>query len=212
MSETRAPLNRPRVAAAALAFIDEHGQPALSMRKLGAELCVVAMSLYNHVASKDDLLDAVGDLIYIEILGTYEPDPNGTWQDDLRGLGHVYRDTAHRHPNALSLLVDRVIPSPVKYVFLSKCYGIFTKAGFETKFAALALDTAASWVIGAIRQEMGMMADLVAHPLPDAADLPPELQGALEFSVACLTWTPRQRFEYGLETMLGGLEWRLANG
>jgi TetR/AcrR family tetracycline transcriptional repressor len=211
MSETREPLNRDRVAGAALAFIDRHGEPALSMRKLGAELGVEAMSLYNHVANKDDLLDAVGDLIYGEILAAYEPDLNGTWQDDLRELGYVYRDTAHRHPNALSLVIDRVIPSPVKYLFLSKCYGIFTKAGFDTKAAAVAFDTAASWVIGAIRQEMGLMADLAARHVPDAADLPPELKGVVDFATACLAWTPGQRFEYGLETMVAGLEWRLSN-
>lgn len=212
MAETRMPLNRQRVAAAAMGFIDEHGEPALSMRKLGAELGVEAMSLYNHVANKDDLLDAVGDLLYSEILEAYEPDPGGGWQDDLRNLANVYRDAAHRHPNALALLVDRVIPSPVKYLFLSKCYGIFTAAGFDTKAAAVAFDTAASWVIGAIRQEMGLMADLERRGSLHVDDLPDELQGVVEFTAACLAWTPQQRFDHGLETMLAGLEWRLSAG
>ena len=212
MAGTRAPLNRQRVAAAALAFIDDHGEAALSMRKLGAELGVEAMSLYNHVTNKDDLLDAVGDLLYSEILDAYEAQAEGTWQDDLRGLASVYRKAAHRHPNALGLLVDRVIPSPVKYVFLAKCYGIFTKAGFDTKSAAVAFDTAASWVIGALRQEMGMMADLEARGEPDLDHLPEDLQGVVDFTSACLAWTPQQRFDFGLETMLAGLEWRLAQG
>ena len=64
----RLPQNRARVAAGALDFVDQHGLAALSMRKLGAELGVEAMSLYNHVANKDDLLDAVGDLLYRDVL------------------------------------------------------------------------------------------------------------------------------------------------
>ena len=57
----RAPLNRALIAETALSLIDERGLDQLSMRKLGAELGVEAMSLYNHVANKDDLLDAVAD-------------------------------------------------------------------------------------------------------------------------------------------------------
>ncbi len=212
MTTARAPLSRERVAATALAFIDEHGEAALSMRKLGAELGVEAMSLYNHVANKDDLLDAVGELIYNEILDHYQPDPAGDWRDDLRELARVYRAAAHRHPNALSLQIDRVIPSQVKYVFLARCYGIFTKAGFDTKSAAVAFDTSASWVIGAIRQEMGTMADLARGDRAVAADIPPELEGVKDFTEACLAWTPEQRFEHGLETVMAGLEWRLAHG
>jgi TetR/AcrR family tetracycline transcriptional repressor len=212
MSGAREPLSRERVATAALQFIDTHGEAALSMRKLGSELGVEAMSPYNHVASKDDLLDAVGDLIYTEILDQFRPDPEGTWQDDLRELGNVYRNAAHRHPNALSILVDRVIPSPVKFMFLARCYEIFTKAGFDTKAAAVAFDTAASWVIGAIRQEMGMMADLARRDPAELADIPAELQGLNDFTTACLAWTPQQRFDHGMETIMAGLEWRLATG
>lgn len=210
MSE-RPPLSRERIAAAALAFIDEHGQDALSMRKLGAELGVEAMSLYNHVANKDDLLDAVGNLLYAEILELYRPEPDWTWQQDARLLANVYRQAAHRHPNALGLLVDRLLPSEVKYLFLARCYEVFTKAGFDTKAAALAFDTTASWTIGAIRQEMGMMAQLEAQaPLIDRESLPEELHVVHDFSEACLAWSPTQRFDFGFETMLAGLEAQLA--
>ena len=213
MSETRAPLSRQRVAAAALAFIDEHGVPALSMRKLGAELGVEAMSLYNHVANKDDLLDAVSDLMYREIMTMLRPDPDRSWQDDLRELGGAFRDVAYEHRNATALLIDRIIPSPVKYEFLSRCYAIFTKAGFDTKEAAVAFNISAAWVTGAINQELGLMADLEAMGTDrDAiADMPHELQEVVDFTEACLAWTPTQRFDYGLETVLAGLEWRLKN-
>ncbi len=64
----RAPLNRALIAETALSLIDERGLDQLSMRKLGAELGVEAMSLYNHVDNKDDLLDAVADRLYERIL------------------------------------------------------------------------------------------------------------------------------------------------
>ena len=71
----RAPLNRALIAETALSLIDERGLDQLSMRKLGAELGVEAMSLYNHVDNKDDLLDAVADRLYEHILDAYtEPD------------------------------------------------------------------------------------------------------------------------------------------
>ena len=65
--QPRAPLNRERVLRAAVAFADESGIAALSMRKLGETLGVEAMSLYNHVASKGDLLDGMIDLVFSEI-------------------------------------------------------------------------------------------------------------------------------------------------
>ena len=63
----RTPLNRERVLRAAVAFADESGIATLSMRKLGEVLGVEAMSLYNHVASKGDLLDGMIDLVFSEI-------------------------------------------------------------------------------------------------------------------------------------------------
>ncbi len=211
MSSPRAPLSRQRVAGAALTFIDEHGQAALSMRKLGADLGVEAMSLYNHVTSKDDLLDAVGDLLYNEVLSEFQTDPEWSWQQDLGELAHQYRAVAHRHPNALSLMTDRVIPSTVKYAFLEKCYSIFTKAGFETKAAALAFDTSASWVVGAVRQEIGLMVGLAAaEGAATTAAASSEHQTVDDFLSACLAWAPRQRFDFGLETVLSGLEVQLS--
>src|SRR5919106_1808418 len=63
----RAPLSRERVLRTAIRLADQGGIEALSMRKLGQELGVEAMSLYNHVASKDDLLDGITDLVLSEI-------------------------------------------------------------------------------------------------------------------------------------------------
>ena len=65
--EPRSPLNRERVLRAALHLADERGIDALTMRELGQRLGVEAMSLYNHVDNKDDLLDGMIDLVVSEI-------------------------------------------------------------------------------------------------------------------------------------------------
>ena len=66
-TESRVPLSRDRVLRAAVAYADRNGIASLSMRKLGEALGVEAMSLYNHVANKDDLLNGMVDLVFSEI-------------------------------------------------------------------------------------------------------------------------------------------------
>src|SRR3954463_1163705 len=79
----RVPLSRERVLQAAVAFADENGVESLSMRKLGEALGVEAMSLYNHVANKVDLLDGMIDVVFSEI-----ELPSGTdWRTAMRRRG-----------------------------------------------------------------------------------------------------------------------------
>ena len=63
----RIPLNKQRVLGAAVALADRGGVRSLSMRKLAHELGVEAMSLYHHVANKDDILDGIVDVVFSEI-------------------------------------------------------------------------------------------------------------------------------------------------
>ena len=112
----RAPLSRDRVAAEAVRFIDEHGLEALSMRKLGAALGVEAMSLYNHVSSKADLLDAVSDRLYTDVLAAYGH-PDGDWKVHARALSHAYVSVAAAHPGAVTLLIHPAVDSPAAEAF-----------------------------------------------------------------------------------------------
>lgn len=100
----RAPLSRRQVLRAALDYVDQHGLEALSMHKLGAELGVKAMSLYKHVADKDDILDGIVDLLWDEIPA--DP-PAGDWREAIRQLAAALRDLVHRHPHAAPLLTSR---------------------------------------------------------------------------------------------------------
>ncbi len=104
MAADRPPLSRARVLEAALELIDEHGLDALSMRKLGAALQVEAMSLYNHVSSKEDLLTGVADLLLemVEI-----PSAGGDWRVAVRQLCNAVRQVGVAHPTAFPLLVTQ---------------------------------------------------------------------------------------------------------
>jgi AcrR family transcriptional regulator len=108
----RPPLTRERVLQTAVALADEGGIEALSMRKLGYELGVEAMSLYNHVANKDDLLNGITDLVLSEI----ELPADGDWKTALRRSAVSAHEVLRRHPWACNLALSsaRVVPVSVR--------------------------------------------------------------------------------------------------
>ena len=92
-AKPRAPLSRERVLRTAVTLADQSGIESLTMRRLGKGLGVEAMSLYNHVANKDDILDGIVDLV----LGDIEVPPTGThWKLAMR----------HRAISAHKVLLD----------------------------------------------------------------------------------------------------------
>src|SRR5438105_14591638 len=109
-SRRRTTLSRERIAAAAVAVIDGEGLDALSMRRLGAELGVEAMSLYRHFPSKAALLEAVVGRLLAELL---LPVPGIVpWQESFRTLARDYRRLLLRHPNAIPLLATLQLSNP----------------------------------------------------------------------------------------------------
>lgn len=110
----RTPLDRRRVLDAAVAYIDEHGLPGLTMRRLGEVLGVEAMALYRHVAGKEELLDGVVELL---VEGMREDEdvvdrPRDGWQDFLQRLAHGVRRIALAHPKAFPLVASRPAEAP----------------------------------------------------------------------------------------------------
>ena len=110
----RVPLSRERVVQAALEFIEEHGLPNLTMRRLGERLGVEAMSLYRHVPGREELLDQVVTRIIAEM--EYDDNvldaPQDGWQDFLQRLAHGVRRTALAHPVAFPLVASRPLEAP----------------------------------------------------------------------------------------------------
>ncbi|HWG55702.1 MAG TPA: TetR/AcrR family transcriptional regulator C-terminal domain-containing protein [Gaiellaceae bacterium] len=111
-TKQRQPLTRERVLDAAIALVDADGVDALSMRRLGQELGVEAMSLYNHVANKNDLLGGITDRVLREI----EMPESGDWKADLRAHAISAYDVFRRHPWScrLSMSPDHVVPRSVR--------------------------------------------------------------------------------------------------
>src|SRR4051795_12521848 len=101
MATTRKPLSRDRILEAALAHADAQGIESLSMRKLGRALGFEAMSLYNHVANKDDLLDGMLDLVLAEMEA---PQP-GDGLAGIRKAAISAHESLHHHPWAAGALM-----------------------------------------------------------------------------------------------------------
>lgn len=195
----RLPLSRERIADTALRFIDDHGLTALSMRKLGAELGVEAMSLYNHVANKDDLLDSVGNALYTQVLVAYG-DPAGDWRTKARRIAASYVEVASAHPRALPVLLNRSPEAPARLEFLDRVVAIFDDVTEDLRVAALAFSVVANWVVGTLVQQF----DAASGDAPE-----PAVEGferVAAFRMALLVEIGRdERFEEGLEAVLDGI-------
>jgi AcrR family transcriptional regulator len=202
----RTPLSRDRVATAALDLIDREGLDALSMRKLGAALGVEAMSLYNHVDNKDDLLDAVSEVLHQQILARYDAPASSTWQDRARSMAFAYWHLAQAHPNAFAIVGSRPVSSPAGIATLGEAVQLFNDAGFDERRGSLMFHAAAAWLVGAINQELTLMRELRMGKGFVAADVPPELAFLPGFKQTCLAIDPAERFAAGLDVILRGVE------
>jgi TetR/AcrR family transcriptional regulator, tetracycline repressor protein len=115
----REPLDRRRILEAALRLIDEHGVAELSMRRLGAELGVQAMSLYRHLPNKQAVVEGVRDLIFEDLALLRSAAPaDETWDAALVAMATAFRGICRRHPHALSLFatdVDRAYAAAASF-------------------------------------------------------------------------------------------------
>jgi AcrR family transcriptional regulator len=204
-------LTRERVLQAAVALADGSGIEALSMRKLGEQLGVEAMSLYNHVANKDDLIDAMIDSVFAEIdLATGEP----SWRAAMRRRAVSVRVVLKRHPWAVPLMQSRTNPGPSTLGHLDALIGMLRGAGFSVVLTAHALSAVDAYVYGFAMQEKALPFDteersteVIEHILAAMpADQWPHL---VEFSrehVLKPGYDYGQEFEWGLDLVLDGLE------
>lgn len=145
----REPLSRERIVNAALELIESDGLQNLSLRRLGAELEVEAMSLYHHFPSKAHLLDALVD----RILADLDIPATGSWEDRLRASLRSYRRVMSRYPNfAVYLLVHRM-NTPPGLAFLDRVMLVFKDAGFEPPDAARVFRAVGYYVMGAVLDE-----------------------------------------------------------
>jgi len=202
----RLPLNRERIIVAAVAIVDEQGLDALSMRKLGAALGVEAMSLYNHVANKDDVLDGVFDHVLREVP---LPDPGLDWDDQLWVLGRGFRDAGLAHPGVLPMFGSRAIRTIEGHAPLEAAYGILREAGLDRDSALDAFLSMSSFVLGFVLIDMGGMRQVAAgqaFDLSDLAELAADNHPRLvELGDALRNGDSTREFERGFTMLLDGL-------
>src|SRR6516225_7609845 len=149
----RAPLSRDRVLRAAVALADTSGISALSMRKLGEALGVEAMSLYNHVASKGDLLDGMIDIVFSEI---DLPSGDGDWKAAMRMRAISARQALRRHPWAIGLMESRTSPGPATLRHHDAVLGCLRRGGFSLELTAHAYSLLDSYIYGFALGEAGL--------------------------------------------------------
>jgi AcrR family transcriptional regulator len=205
----RKPLSRERILAAALELVDEQGIEALSMRKLGQRLGYEAMSLYNHVANKDDLLDGILDLVLAEM---EQPDP-AAGMASIRSSSLSAHEALTRHPWAASLLMSPLRIRPARLQFMNALLGALREAGFSAETTYTAYHVLDAHIIGfslwasthgSIPMDIEDIRPFLDRMLP--ADAYPHLH---EHGMQHLEDGPHRNvptFEYALDLLLDGLE------
>ena len=206
----RGSLSRERVLGAAVALADGGGIAALSMRRLAEELGVEAMSLYHHVADKEEILDGMVDVVFGEI----ELPSGGTgWRAALRARASSTRAALSRHPWALGLMESRVTPGPATLRHHDAVLGCLRRGGFTVPQAAHAYALLDAYVYGFALQEQSMPFDAAAEPGEVAkafrerlaADRYPHLTEMLLEHVMKPGYAFAREFELGLNVILDGL-------
>ena len=204
-------LARERVLSAAIDLADEGGVAALSMRKLGQALGVEAMSLYNHVSNKDDLLDGMVDVVFGEI-GL--PPTGGDWKTAMRQRAFSARDALARHPWAIGLMESRSRPGPATLRHHDAVLGCLREAGFSIAMAAHAYSALDSYIYGfALQQaslpfkkpdEVADVAESILSQFP--TDHYPHLTEMAVQHVLQDGYDYADEFEFGLDLILDGFE------
>jgi AcrR family transcriptional regulator len=218
-SRSRSPLSRERVLDAAIRLADEGGIESLTMRKLARELGVEAMSLYNHVANKGDLVEAMVDLVVSEI---ELPSTSDAWDVAIRECAISAHEVLIRHPWSCSLVMSSTSTSIVRNArirYMDWLLGRLREAGFSPELTYHAYHALDSHILGFTLWELGHsgaanaihgdkdFADFAASFIRElrAADYPYLAEHA-EQHVAALGDDGASEFEFGLDLILDGLE------
>ncbi|MDR6866115.1 AcrR family transcriptional regulator [Microbacterium resistens] len=210
-SSRREPLSRPRVVGAAVGIADESGLTGVTMRAVAAVLSVEAMSLYNYVTGRDDLLDGMVDAVFAEIA---LPDPNLSWREAIRGRAVSAHEALRRHPWAIGLLDSRRRSGPATYRHHDAVLSTLRAAGFTVAMAVHAVSAIDSYVYGYALQERSLpvgeaesLQDLARSVLEDLSTGEyPHLAEVAAARAASSEEELDDEFRFGLDLILDGLD------
>ena len=206
------PLSREAIVVAAVEALDADGLAALSMRKLATRLGVAPMSLYWHVPTKDAVLELAMD----EVLGEVgSPDLDRAWTEEVRGLMERFRQLFHRHPWLGQVLGRYPNLGPNAVGLAESMIAVLRGTGLSLVEASRASNTVISFVVGFVTSEVRWAEETTSVPGPDQAWLARVVEGyrsryplfAEQFDVPEL-WVSDAQFDYGLDTVIAGVETR----
>jgi AcrR family transcriptional regulator len=199
------------VLSAAVLLADEDGIESFTMRELGLRLGVEAMSLYNHVANKDDILDGMVDLVVSEI---DLPSDTVDWKEAMRRRAISAQSVFSRHPWASGLVDSRVSSGPARLRYFDWVVGTLRRAGFTLEMAARAFSVLDSYIYGFGRQQLNIsvgsdikpeeMAEAFLRAIP--ADEYPYLREMVVEYAMDSDHDESADFAFGLDLILDGLE------
>ena len=196
----------------AIEVADAGGFESLSMRKVAGALGVEAMSLYNHVANKEDILDGLVDIVFSEI---DVPSPrDADWRAAMRRRAISARDVLNRHRWAIGLMESRMNPGPANLRTHNAVMGSLREAGFSFRAAVHAASVLDAYIYGFALQEKSLpfespeehsqVIESKRQQVPDMADYPYLVEVATE--MAKVGYDYATEFEFGLDLILDGLE------
>ncbi|MCX6521364.1 MAG: TetR/AcrR family transcriptional regulator C-terminal domain-containing protein [Actinobacteria bacterium] len=203
----RRSLSRDRIVDAAMSLADRHGLAGLSMRQVAAALRCEVMSLYNHVANKDDLLDGMLDRVYADIA---DPSDGVHWRAAVRDLAVAAHEALVGHPWASELVTSR-LPGPARRRHAEHLLRVLADAALPEDVADLGFHAIMIHVQGFTHQQVGyeqMMRSGRARPDRRLGDVDAE---EFPFFAAHLRYHEQQGhraddFGFVLDLILDGLE------
>ena len=211
----RTPLSREKVLRAALRMVDRHGINALSMRKLAQTLKVEAMSLYNHVTNKEEILDGLVELVVADIEA---PSIGGAWKVAMRQRAISAHAVLMQHPWATMLFVSRMNIGPNMLRYVDATIGCLRDAGFSYAMTDHAWNALDAYTYGFTLQKLNFPLEPSEYASAAQQFLPlipveqfPYLNG-LSQEVIAGRHDGIQQLERGLDLILDGLERMRADG
>ena len=207
-------MSHERIIDAAARVADQGGLGAVSMRSVGSELGVEAMSLYHYVASKEALLDAMSEWVFSKIS---IPAPGIPWREALWARAHSARDVLGDHPWGLGMMESRPTPGLSQLRHYDAMMGHLAAAGFSARLATTAFATVDAFVFGFVLTESTLPLDgtpgaeqkLAESVGPNEREFP-HLSAMLSELFSSGSYSFGDEFSAGLTILLEGIEQRLA--
>lgn len=207
----RTPLTRERVLRAAISHADTVGLEGLSMRGLAGVLKVAPMALYRHVANRDDLIDAMVDVVFGEVV---LPSGGADWKTAMRERGLSMHGALTRHPWAVGLMESRRHPGQANLRHHDAVIGKLRSAGFDVALVAHAYSLLDSYIYGFALTQVRMAVETRADTIAMAEDMfepfplneYPNLAEFVTDHVMTPGYQYVDEYEYGLDRVLDAIE------